>query len=168
MYHQQGPAGGPSTLWAAKMGYAQVPQQTPFYNNGAQIQRNINAQYGEYMSPADFVKRFYRVLKAKEQRINTITPQVNAVAVEQAANEVGVDVDVLKTICMIESYDCSRADVVNSYGYTGLFQFHPERSWPDWRKNSSAVITDPYDNAYAGARFLKANLAKYQIDKTKM
>lgn len=69
---------------------------------------------------------------------------------------------------MIESYDCTQAGVTNKYGYTGLFQFHPKKSWPEWRKDKSANIKDPYDNAYAGARFMKSNLKKYQKDKQKI
>jgi hypothetical protein len=169
LYHQQGPGGAPTTLWAAKNGYATVPTTgSPFISGTNRVQANINAQFGSEMTPSEFVQKFYRVLKAKETQINTITPTANGTAVEEAATEVGVDVGVLKTICMIESFDCSRADVVNSYGYTGLFQFHPERTWPEWRKNTSSEITDPYENAYAGAKFLKSNLQKYQSDKNQM
>ena len=167
LYHQQGPGGAPSTLWAAKMGYTSVPARTPFMNNSQAVQRNINAQYGRAMSPADFVKQFYKVLKTKESNVNTI-PVAHANAVTRAATEVGVNVNVLKTICMIESYDCTKAKVVNKYGYTGLFQFHPKKSWPSWRKNANSNILDPYENSYAGARFLKSNLAQYQRDKQKM
>jgi hypothetical protein len=167
LYHQQGPYGGPSTLWAAKNGYASVPKKTPFLLNAGGVQSNINAQFGTPMTPKDFVEKFYKILKAKEAKINTI-PATNATAVQNAASDVGVSSSVLKTICMIESYNCTQAGVVNKYGYTGLFQFHPKSSWPAWRKNSSAVITKPYDNAYAGARFLKYNLQKYQKDKNKM
>jgi type 1 fimbria pilin len=168
LYHQQGPGVAPSSLWAAKKGYARVPNTTPFMSDSSSVQKNVDAQYGRYMSPKDFVERFYKVLKVKEGKINTISPTANAAAVEQAAADVGVDKDVLKTICMIESYDCSKAEVVNSYGYTGLFQFHPERTWPEWKKDNSSVITKPYDNAYAGAKFLESNLSKYQSDKNKM
>lgn len=169
LYHQQGPGGAPTTLWAAKNGYPTVPTTgSPFISGTNNVQSNINAQFGSQMTPSEFVQKFYRVLKAKETQINTISPITNATAVQQAATEVGVDVSVLKTICMIESYDCSQADVVNSYGYTGLFQFHPERTWPEWRKNTSSLITNPYENAYAGAKFLKSNLQKYQSDKNQM
>ena len=167
LYHQQGPGGGPTILWAAKNGYAKVPDGSPFMKNSSNINKAISAQDGNSYTPTDFVNKFYKILKLKEQKIGQI-PQANRLAVEKAAQEVGMSASVLKTICMIESYDCTKAEVVNKYGYTGLFQFHPKKSWPEWRKDASAVITSPYDNAYAGARFMKSNLAKYQKDKLKM
>lgn len=167
LYHQQGPGGGPTVLWAAKNGYEKIPNGSPFMKNSSSINTAITAQDGNAYTPTDFVNKFYKILKSKEQKIGQI-PVANRTAVEKAAQEVGMSATVLKTICMIESYDCTQAGVTNKYGYTGLFQFHPKKSWPEWRKDKSANIKDPYDNAYAGARFMKSNLKKYQKDKQKI
>jgi hypothetical protein len=171
--HQQGLAGGSAILWAAKRGYATVPKDNPFVRK-ADINKNMkaNAPLKDYqkstgrtnVTPEGFLLYWSKKVKGFKTKIGSI-PQTNADAVQQASTRTGMDVITLKTVCMIESYGCTRADVVNKYGYSGLFQLS-NSVFKEFGEGGS--ILDPYKNAYAGARFGASNLKGLQKNKPKI
>ncbi len=165
LYHQQGVAGGPSILWAAKNGVSPIPNKTPFYSNGIRLNHTMSVNHSPRgpISAAKFVEFWYKRLKAKEKEIGKIKPEY-AQAIEKAAQEAGVDVTMLKTICMVESFDCSKPRAING-SYKGLFQMGPAEFKQYGPKNGD--IFDPYDNALAGARYAKYHLTQFAKHRSK-
>jgi hypothetical protein len=183
--HQQGLAGGSSILWAAKKGYSSVPIPNPFiktipsskYGGADMINRNMrsNAPLKDYqkvtgqtnITPVGFLNYWSKKTKGFKTKIGTI-PQTNADAVQQASTRTGVDVVSLKAVCMIESYNCTKANAVSGGGkgsYFGLFQLGDA----EFKKfGEGGSIFDPYKNAYAGARYGKYNLEGLAKNKSKI
>ncbi len=183
--HQQGLAGGSSILWAAKKGYSSVPIPNPFiktipsskYGGADMINRNMrsNAPLKDYqkvtgqtnITPVGFLNYWSKKTKGFKTKIGTI-PQTNADAIQQASTRTGVDVVSLKAVCMIESYNCTKANAVSGGGkgsYFGLFQLGDA----EFKKfGEGGSIFDPYKNAYAGARYGKYNLEGLAKNKSKI
>lgn len=166
IYHQQGIGGGPSILWAAKNNLAALPSRTPFIKSqdasgiNAKMAGNVSPK-GTQVTPKEFLQFWYLRLKQKEKEINSISQNnpEHAKAIQTASNLTGVDVNILKTVCMVESYDCTDANAVNG-SYSGLFQMGKD----EFAKNGPANgnIFDPGDNSLAAARLAKNNLRAHQ------
>lgn len=166
IYHQQGIGGGPSILWAAKNNLAALPSKTPFIKSedasgiNAKMAGNVSPR-GTQVTPKEFLQFWYLRLKQKEKEINSISQNnpEHAKAIQTASNLTGVDVNILKTVCMVESYDCTDANAVNG-SYSGLFQMGKD----EFAKNGPANgnIFDPGDNSLAAARLAKNNLRAHQ------
>ena len=179
--HQQGLAGGSSILWAARKGYSSVPIPNPFitkvpsskYGGADMINKHMkgNINLKEYqkitgqtnITPVGFINYWTKKVKGFKTKIGSI-PQTNADAVQQASTRTGLDVVTLKTVCMIESYGCTKANAVNG-SYSGLFQLG-SAEFKQFGEGGS--IFDPYKNAYAGARYGKYNLEGLAKNKSKI
>jgi hypothetical protein len=160
--HQQGEGGAPAIIWAANNGYTSVPSNNPFTN--ADINRNMrnNVSITEYqritgqseVTPVGFIRYWARKIKAYKSKTGSI-PSEYASAIEEASVMTGVSSESLKVICMIESYGCTNASVVNKFGYSGLFQLSKDvfRVY-----GSGGSIFDPYNNALAAAKYGKHNI----------
>ena len=180
--HQQGLAGGSAILWAAKKGYSSVPIPNPFiktipsskYGGADMINKNMraNAPLGDYkkvtgqnnLTPSGFVIYWSKKVKGFKAEVGSV-PQNHADAIQQASVRTGIDSITLKTVCMIESYRCTKANAVNKYGYSGLFQLSAD-VFKQFGEGGS--ILDPYKNAYAGARYGIYNLKGLEKNKSKI
>jgi hypothetical protein len=171
--HQQGVAGASAILWSAKNRYATVPKDNPFARK-ADINRNMrtNVDLKEYqkitgqsnVSPGGFLMYWGKKVKGFKAKVGSI-PQNHADAIQQASTRTGMDVVTLKTVCMIESYGCTKANIVNKYGYSGLFQLS-SNVFKEFGEGGS--ILDPYKNSYAGARYGVSNLKNLAKNKSKI
>lgn len=160
LYHQQGVGGAPSILWAAKRNLSVIPNKTPFISRGASVvNRNManNIPGQSQVTPKEFLEFWYKRLKKKEQSIQNI-PENHAQAIETASQQASVNVNTMKTVCMVESYDCTRANAVNN-SYKGLFQMGPDEFRVHGPANGN--IFNPLDNSIGGANLAKANKNVY-------
>jgi hypothetical protein len=152
--HQQGAGGASAILRAAQQGksLSSLPEN---------IQKNMRNNYlgPQPMTPQSFLEDWYKRFEAKKQQVNSI-PDYIGKAIDQAAAEVGIDKNDLRAMCMIESYNCTKPGVVNSGGYSGLFQLS-RQVFEKYKKPGSTNILDPYQNAYAAARYAKDNLKRF-------
>ena len=82
-------------------------------------------------------------------------------AIIQASNSTGVDPDLLARVARQESgFDPT---AVSSAGATGLFQTMPDTA----RDLGIEDMTNPYQSAMGGAKYIAQNLQKYGGDITK-
>ena len=171
--HQQGLSGASAILWSAKNKYATVPRDNPFVRK-VDINKNMkaNVDLKEYqkitgqpnVSPGGFLMYWGKKVKGFKAKVGSV-PQNHADAIQQASVRTGVDSTTLKTVCMIESYGCTKANIVNKYGYSGLFQLS-NSVFKEFGEGGS--ILDPYKNAYAGARYGISNLKNLDKNKSKI
>lgn len=176
LYHQQGPGGAPSILWAAKKGYSTIPSTTPFIKgNAAQVNKNManNLPKADMqkvlgtsdVTPTNFLK-YWRIKVGAAQQSTKPIPQNVLQAVTQASTDTGVSLDTMKAVCRIES-SCKppNADKCNAFGYCGLFQVS-NGVFKDFGKGGS--ILDYYSNAYTGGKYAKYNMNRYNNNKSKI
>lgn len=177
LYHQQGPGGAPSILWAAQKGYSTVPSSTPFISGDAtQVNKNManNVNLSDMqkligtstVTPANFLKYWGMKVQAAKDSTATIDPAVST-AISKAATDTGTDLVTMTAICRIES-GCSPtvAKTCNTYGYCGLFQLSSDvfTSYTE----SGGTIRDPYSNAYAGGKYAQYNDKMYASQKAQI
>ena len=166
--HQQGSGGAAAILWSAKQGKSAVPNSTPFTKGDIQKNIGTNCPPGCSKTPAGFADYWRKKVAAAKAKGATGIPQEIDDAIKKASTERHTDLATMRAMCRIESHTgcttMAAVSKVNGYGYAGLFQLSNARYqkvlgvWETYRKNADAALLDAYDNAYAAAGYMKANL----------
>lgn len=170
--HQQGAGGASMIIEAARTG-KNVPEK--IYKN---MSSNFNKQDAQRtigtpnLTPTNFLKYWaIKVGAFKKNPKGNIPDFINNQLV-RVSQETRVPLATLQVMCRIES-GCNSIEsikVVNKYGYAGLFQLSNQehrskvsgrfsgKIWESYKK-PDGILLDAYHNAYAGAGYLKSNLA---------
>ncbi|MDD3694031.1 MAG: transglycosylase SLT domain-containing protein [Candidatus Pacebacteria bacterium] len=172
LYHQQGEGGAPSIIYSAQQGWSKI-EKTPWASNklkAADVNKNMNNNWPSGVnrgngSPSDFLRVWWVVWNQRKTEISLIPKNV-ANIVTQVANEEKIEVNRFKTVCMIES-SCNNPSIKNDQGYKGLFQFSDD-TFASQKKPGCDSIFDAYCNSYAGARYMKYNLSRWNKHKAKI
>lgn len=123
--------------------------------HGAYHERNLLVREVEINKTNAPIKDPGLTIGEKSQYVRGLkTTAAGAAAIDQAAAETGLDVNMLRTFARIESGGNPNA-VTGSY--KGLFQM----SEAEFKKYGGGNIFDPYDNARAAARKLQAESKQF-------
>lgn len=172
--HQQGVAGASAILWSASKGLSSVPSNNPFAK-GAPIDRNMSGNFNRSdaqrtigastLTPANFLKYWAIKVEAVKRSSKSSIPSSITSELQKVAQETGVDLLTLQTMCQIESgCNTSGLTVVNKYGYAGLFQLgngiHQKSQgiWEQYKKPNGNIFS-AYDNGYVAAKLFLYNMS---------
>ena len=170
MGHQQGSAGGPAIIWAAKNNLSSVPAKNPYTDPKTDVNKNMRGNIGSdfqkitgttVVTPANFMKYWATKIEAFKKSTNSI-PTANKNALEKASKETNVPLITITAICRIESYGCKDATAGKGETYQGLFQMGKTEFAKYIGKYAPGDIFNPEHNAYAGAQYIKYNITTLQ------